>query len=142
MRDWTDRFLSKVGDTGAGCWEWAGTRTLQGYGQFWLDGRNQYAHRIAYEVVVAPIPDGLVIDHLCRNRACVNPGHLEPVTNRTNLLRGVGFAAAKARQTHCIRGHRFDTANTRRATNGTRKCRACDRERHRGRRQGVTCASA
>ncbi|MFC8095360.1 HNH endonuclease signature motif containing protein [Streptomyces sp. NPDC057301] len=145
MRDWTDRFLAKIRDTEGGCWEWTGARTSKGYGSFWLDGRMQYAHRVAYESMRTPIPDGLVIDHLCRNRACVNPGHLEPVTNRTNILRGVSFCATRARQTRCVHGHAFTAANTYRAPNGTRKCRTCRNttsRRSRVRGRGVTCAAA
>ncbi|MCT9090599.1 HNH endonuclease [Streptomyces sp. ASQP_92] len=144
-RDWTDRFLARLTDTERGCWEWIGTRDRYGYGQMWVDGRYRSTHRLAYERLRGPIPDGLEIDHLCRNRACANPDHLEPVTHRTNILRGVSFAACKARQTHCIHGHAFTSATVYRAPNGTRKCRPCRttaNQRYRRRRAGVSCAAA
>jgi hypothetical protein len=75
-----------------GCWEWTSTRMSAGYGQMWdgTRGRTQGAHRLFYEAFIGPIPEGLELDHLCRNRACVRPDHLEPVTRRENLLRGAG----------------------------------------------------
>ncbi|GGP35296.1 HNH endonuclease signature motif containing protein [Streptomyces melanogenes] len=146
--DWTDRFLARVTDTPAGCWQWTGYLMPNGYARFTIDGERQYAHRASYEALVAPIPAGLVIDHLCRNRGCVNPAHLEPVTQRVNVLRGESHVAARARQTECIHGHPFDEANTYRAGNGTRKCRTCrtaarTRARtHARSRTGVDCAAA
>lgn len=132
MRDITDRFLDKVTDGPGGCWQWTAHIKPNGYGQFKVNGRPQYAHRVAYEALRGPIGHGLVIDHLCRNRACVNPDHLEPVTHRTNILRGVGVAAVRSRMTHCARGHAFDAANTYLARNNTRHCRVCVRLRRRG----------
>ncbi|MFJ2662519.1 HNH endonuclease signature motif containing protein [Arthrobacter koreensis] len=81
-------------------------------------------HRVAYELFSGPIPNGLVLDHLCRNRGCFNPNHLEPVTRAVNNLRGVGFMAAHARKTHCPKGHPYDEKNTQ-IKNGARRCRAC-----------------
>jgi hypothetical protein len=90
----------------------------------------QYAHRAVYEMEVGPIADGLEIDHLCRNRGCVNPAHLEPVTHKENVLRGATVPGLNAVKTHCLRGHEFDEENTRHiARNGRRVCRACMRER-------------
>lgn len=112
------------------CWPWLGVRTYNGYGRFKLTARKSpvRAHRLAYEEMVGPIPEGLVIDHLCRNRLCVNPDHLEPVTNRENLLRGEGIAAINAAKTHCVKGHPFDEVNTYiEPSNGKRKCRTCRR---------------
>lgn len=90
-------------DDATGCWNW--TRTIQpnGYGRISIDGRLVYVHRAAYEAFVGPIPDGLDIDHLCRNRRCCNPEHLEAVTRRTNLLRGDTITAAHVAGRNC--GH-------------------------------------
>ena len=106
-----------------GCWEWVGYIDRHGYGV--LDQRR--AHRVVYERAKGPIPEGLQTDHLCRNRKCVNPDHLELVTSRENTLRGNSFVARQARQTHCIRGHEFTMENTLRTSCGKRQCRACSR---------------
>ncbi|PSJ29819.1 HNH endonuclease [Streptosporangium nondiastaticum] len=138
--DWPDRFLDKVTRT-AGCWTWTGSVKPNGYGQFRVGKRVRTAHRVAYELAHGEIPDGLVIDHLCRRRDCVRPDHLEAVTQRINVRRGISSAAHRARQTHCCRGHAFDAANTYVAPNGTRKCRRCRataQDRARRRRQEVT----
>lgn len=92
------------------CWIWK-AKLWQGYGRFKFCGKDLRAHRYAYETLKEPILAGLVLDHLCRNPCCVNPAHLEPVTQRTNILRGVGLAAQQVMQTHCKRGHELSGDN-------------------------------
>lgn len=119
------RFWEKVNKT-ENCWLWAGSTSV-GYGRFYVDGHTVGAHRWAYESLVGPIPDGLVLDHLCRTPACVNPAHLEPVTQRENLLRGDTLPAAQARRSHCKHGHPYVESNLRYRRDGSRQCRECDR---------------
>lgn len=126
------RFLPKVDASDyLGCWPWRGSIGTRGYGMFRLHSRGPVvrAHRFAYEALVGPIPAGMTLDHLCRNRACVNPAHLEPVSNRENILRGTNPAAQNARRTHCRMGHEFSAENTHITPQGDRRCRACQRER-------------
>lgn len=106
-----------------GCWEWTGY-TVQGYGVIYIgnSGRSM-THRLAYEILVGPIPDGLQIDHLCRNRSCHNPDHLEPVTQRENVRRGDLPSAIVARTGICRRGHSMADAYVN--TRGQRQCRTC-----------------
>jgi len=112
------------------CWEWtAAIGVKNGYGYFRFNGHWVLAHRFAYELIHGPIPKGLTIDHRCRNRACVNPSHLEVVTHKTNILRGLGVAAQLAKKTHCSKGHPYDLFNTYTYPNGTRDCRECRRQR-------------
>lgn len=133
---WPRRFLIRV-DVGEPdeCWEWKGNSLKSGYGIFHSSRANGYAHRYSYELLIGPIPEGLVIDHLCRNPGCVNPSHLEPVTNRENILRGMSLAARYARRTHCINGHEFTPENTRLMPGGDRQCRPCRRHREWVRRE-------
>lgn len=120
------RFLRFITYDPSGCWLWTGTLDKKGYGGFSIARcKKILAHRFAYEHFREPIPKGLTLDHLCRVHNCVNPDHLEAVTRRENLLRGVGFPAVNARKTHCLRGHEFNDRNTRRAR-GARVCRICD----------------
>lgn len=122
------RFFSKVDSRGGDCWRWKADRDGNRYGRFKLDGRKVQAHRVAYEMLIGPIPDGLTLDHLCCNPRCVQPLHLEPVTQRENTLRGDGVAAINARKTHCANDHPFDRANTYVRADGRRNCRACQRD--------------
>lgn len=129
-------FLRHVRPQPDGCWKWYGRLRWDNggkiaYGQMSWRGRSHGAHRVAHELYVGPIPQGLQIDHLCRNTRCVNPAHLEAVTQRENVLRGVGFAAVNARKTHCIRGHEFTPENTIIQCGGKRACRTCVYEAHR-----------
>jgi hypothetical protein len=116
-----------------GCWVWTGTKVRTSddadyYGQFWMGGKNVSAHRLSYRLLVGEIPNGLVLDHLCRNTLCVNPEHLEAVTDQVNILRGVAPPAKNATKTHCVNGHALSGANVRYRTDGARACRACERE--------------
>lgn len=130
----TARFWAKVDRADPdGCWQWKAGRN-DGYGRFKLRGHHVYAHRFAYEMLIGSVPDGLTLDHLCRNRACVNPSHLEPVSNRVNVLRGVGMGARHARATRCPQGHPYDETNTYLDTEGFRSCRSCRRTRNRERK--------
>lgn len=131
-----DRFWAKVDRRGPDeCWPWQAYRTPDGYGRFSPDRLHpENAHRVAYKLTVGLIPAGLQLDHLCRNRACVNPAHLEPVTVRENVLRGIGPSADRARQTHCKNGHALSGDNLRITAAGARHCAECTRDLERRRR--------
>lgn len=102
MSELGERFWSKVNKSAAnGCWEWTSPKR-HGYGRYWLDGRMQSAHRLAFESESGPIPEGLVVDHVCRNRACVNPSHMQLTTNAVNLQNRKG--ASKRNKTTGVRG--------------------------------------
>lgn len=127
------RFWAKVQKTES-CWLWMACRggSNGGYGKLAVNHKPFYAHRVAYEIAIGPIPDGLQLDHLCRNPICVNPAHLEPVTSRVNLLRGNTLTAKQAAQTHCKRGHLLEGENLKIAhlKKGKRECRICAYMRH------------
>src|SRR5215471_3586165 len=119
-----DRLWPKVNKTEA-CWIWTASANNQGYGQIWHreDGKPRLAHRLVYELLIGPVPEGLTLDHTCRNPLCVNPAHLEPVTQRENIARGMSPGAIAQRTGRCRRGH-FDW-HTR--PDGRRYCRECRR---------------
>lgn len=123
-----ERFWEKVDKTQE-CWLWLGQQGWGGYGQFRVEGHRMAAHRFAYIERYGSIPEALDLDHLCRNRVCVKPDHLEAVTRKTNVLRGVGVTAAHAKKTHCLNGHPFNLLNTWVDSQGGRKCRVCKRAR-------------
>lgn len=122
-------FISKIRKTST-CWIWTGFVGPNGYGSI----GKRYVHRLSYEMFVGTIPEKLEIDHLCRNRRCVNPSHLEPVTHKENSVRGFGTSGINARKSSCLRGHEFNRRNTRIDKNGSRKCRICHRMRQAARR--------
>ena len=107
------------------CIVWTGTTNNRGYGMIGVADKDVLAHRLAYELARGPIPEGLTLDHLCRNRICVNPAHLEPVTMRENIRRGIKGVLT----THCPQGHAYDAENTYITESGWRVCRTCKRER-------------
>lgn len=115
----------------SGCWEWQGYVGSRGYGKFWGGSRDYLSHRWIYEYYNDKIPKGLTIDHLCRNRLCCNPAHLEVVTNRENILRGIGIPAQNARKTHCPKGHGYTPENTYVDPRNCRHCRICELETRR-----------
>jgi len=124
-RDPLDRFWEKVDKTET-CWIWTAHINWKGYGQFYFadsrgNKRMMGAHRAAYELFVDEIPSGLIIDHLCRVRHCVNPEHMELVTNQENLDRG----DTNSKRTHCPRDHEYTPENTYMTSKGSRVCRAC-----------------
>ena len=128
--DMAERFWAKVRKTET-CWLWTGC-LVGGYGQFsTIRPKRAKAHRLAYEMLVGPIPSGLTLDHLCRNRACVRPSHLEPVTDEENRRRGNGFAARNARKMACKRGHKFTKENTYLRPEDQRECVKCRLAYHR-----------
>lgn len=129
-----ERLLKFVNKTDS-CWLWTGGKTTLGYGHIRFRDQHYFAHRLMYRRLVGPIPSGLVIDHLCRTPSCVNPDHLEPVTQQVNVLRSSNMAAIHARQTHCKNGHEFTGDNLRiTSTTGQRICRTCERAKSRRKR--------
>jgi hypothetical protein len=131
------RFWEKVEKCPDGCWRWTSNHWALGYGAFNIGKKNHAAPRVAYELAVGPIPEGMSLDHLCRVRNCVNPAHLEPVTHRENVLRGTSPAAIHALKTHCPAGHEYSADNLVKwhLARGRRVCRICLTEAERRRRK-------
>lgn len=126
-------------DPNSGCWLWSAWSDRNGYGRIRVGNvsvgrRIVFTHRFSYTIHKGDIPEGLVIDHLCKNTNCCNPDHLEAVTTRENVLRGENFSAKKAKQKACKRGHLFTPENTHISSQGTRQCRTCRRHWDRARR--------
>jgi hypothetical protein len=130
-----------------GCWNWTGAINDDGYSMLKVTesgvSRLVYVHRLALHLAGRPVPEGLTVDHRCRNRRCVNPLHLDQVTLRENLLRGEAQGAINARKTHCHKGHEYDERNTawytrKGASRPYRRCRTCQREQQVGKRVKAT----
>jgi hypothetical protein len=109
-----------------GCWLWIGSQKPTGYGLARVDGRTRRVHQVLYQIMIGEIPEGLELDHTCRNPSCINPTHLEPVTHQVNMSRG-----RLASQTHCVNGHEYTPENTyiRPKTVASRDCRICRADR-------------
>ncbi len=108
-----NRLESRIKISKNGCWNYTRYKSVKGYGKLSAWGKMHLAHRVSYIVFRGEIPKGLFLDHLCRNPSCINPNHLEIVTNQENLLRGMGIAAINSRKTHCINGHKLSGKNLR-----------------------------
>jgi hypothetical protein len=136
-----ERFLAKVSpEPNSGCWLWTGALNADRYGlMYYANRRPKMTHRISYEMYVGPIPDGLEIDHLCRNRLCCNPAHLEVVSHQENIKRspmiGVTSGRLQKAKTHCKQGHSLENAYRRK--NGSRQCRGCAAEYYRHNRDKI-----
>lgn len=129
-----ERFWPKVSRASVEeCWDWQACRDPRGYGRIRMDGVPALAHRVAYELLVGKVPAGLELDHLCRNPACVNPAHLEPVTHQENSRRSDSPSGRNSRKTHCPKGHALIEENIYRRPSRPhqRECRECIRDRWR-----------
>lgn len=142
VHDPVDRFMAKVlPEPNSGCWFWLGCVGAGGYGSYRIGSRSNgsrkiaKAHRVAFELFKGKIENGLHIDHLCRNRICVNPDHLRQVTKKENTLCGISFSAINKKKTHCPSGHSYSGSNVYFDLRGGRACKACHNKRGRGSRK-------
>ncbi len=123
-----ERFVAKIDPTGnRGCWEWTASLSPKGYGKFRAGKKTMQAHRVSFALAGNTVPEGLQIDHVCRNRKCVNPEHLEAVTGKVNTMRGDTIPARHAARTHCLHGHELTESNLVPSC-PYRKCLTCNRE--------------
>ncbi len=134
-RNSPEKILARLVPGENGCLIWPGTKHRLGYGKTKIAHKDVFVHRIVFEHVRGAVGEGLVLDHICRNRLCANPDHLEPVTAQENILRGEGLPAQNARKTHCRRGHAFEGDNVRLDSKGSRECCECKRIAWRKRRE-------
>lgn len=124
-RDYKKKLMEQVTVDPDGCWIWTGATNSADYGIMRVKNKLTLVHRLSHEFFKGEILNGLTIDHLCRVRKCINPSHLEAVTNKENILRGIGITAQESKQTHCKRGHKFTPKNTA-VRRGKRCCRKCE----------------
>lgn len=121
-----DRFAAKYEVSDNGCWEWTAFKNPNGYGMFspGYGVTSRLAHRVSYFMATGLNPNA-DLDHLCRNTSCVNPDHLEPVTHKENMLRGISPTAVNAKKTHCNRGHEYAVVGTWASRESGKQCKAC-----------------
>lgn len=139
ITDYDPQTIFGLSEITNGCWSWMGSLYRNGYGKY--GARGYMAHRIAYELTKGSVPEDMCLDHVCKNRSCINHEHLEVVTLVENVMRGESQHAINARKTHCVNGHEFTEENTyRRRDRQTRECKACRKNTTKihGRERGLT----